>query len=157
MSSDFNDLPAHVWPRNAVRQEDGVVTVAGVPLPEIAEEYGTPVFVVDEDDFRSRCQDMARAFGGPENVHYASKAFLTRTIARWVDEEGLSLDVASLNARAEHADGASMRFSADARLAIGTLADLSGELTRLDGGFAATLDSLNIRQQGVAATLSAPV
>ena len=97
MSSDFNDLPAHVWPRNAVRQEDGVVTVAGVPLPEIAEEYGTPVFVVDEDDFRSRCQDMARAFGGPENVHYASKAFLTRTIARWVDEEGLSLDVASLN------------------------------------------------------------
>ncbi|MDO5513321.1 diaminopimelate decarboxylase [Corynebacterium sp.] len=97
MSADFNDLPAHVWPRNAVRQEDGVVTVAGVPLPEIAEEYGTPVFVVDEDDFRSRCQDMARAFGGPENVHYASKAFLTRAIARWVDEEGLSLDVASLN------------------------------------------------------------
>ena len=94
---DFNELPAHVWPRNAVRQEDGVVTIAGVPLPEIVEEYGTPVFVVDEDDFRSRCQDMARAFGGPENVHYASKAFLTRTIARWVDEEGLSLDVASLN------------------------------------------------------------
>ena len=97
MTSDFNDLPAHVWPRNAVRQEDGVVTVAGVPLPEIAEEFGTPVFVVDEDDFRSRCQDMARAFGGPEHVHYASKAFLTRTVARWVDEEGLSLDVASLN------------------------------------------------------------
>ncbi|AJE32918.1 diaminopimelate decarboxylase [Corynebacterium humireducens NBRC 106098 = DSM 45392] len=97
MTSDFNDLPAHVWPRNAARQEDGVVTVAGVPLPEIAEEFGTPVFVVDEDDFRSRCQDMARAFGGPEHVHYASKAFLTRTVARWVDEEGLSLDVASLN------------------------------------------------------------
>ncbi len=93
----FNDLPTHVWPRNAARQEDGVVTVAGVPLPEIAEQYGTPVFVVDEDDFRSRCQDMARAFGGPERVHYASKAFLTKTIARWVDEEGLSLDVASVN------------------------------------------------------------
>ena len=40
---------------------------------------------------------MARAFGGPEHVHYASKAFLTRTIARWVEEEGLSLDVASEN------------------------------------------------------------
>jgi len=95
--TDFNNLPAHVWPRNACRQEDGVVTIAGVPLPEIAEDYGTPVFVVDEDDFRSRCQDMARAFGGPEHVHYASKAFLTRTVARWGDEEGLSLDVASLN------------------------------------------------------------
>lgn len=95
--TDFNDLPAHVWPRGAVRQEDGVVTIAGVPLPEIAEEYGTPVFVIDEDDFRSRCRDMARAYGGAHNVHYASKAFLTRTIARWVDEEGLSLDVASEN------------------------------------------------------------
>lgn len=93
----FNELPAHVWPRNAVRQEDGVVTVAGVPLPDLAEEYGTPLFVVDEDDFRSRCRDMAAAFGGPDHVHYASKAFLTTTIARWVDEEGLSLDVASLN------------------------------------------------------------
>ncbi|WP_018295806.1 diaminopimelate decarboxylase [Corynebacterium lubricantis] len=93
----FNELPSHVWPRNACRQEDGVVTIAGVPLPEIAEEYGTPVFVVDEDDFRSRCRDMAEAFGGPSNVHYASKAFLTRRIARWVDEEGLSLDVASEN------------------------------------------------------------
>lgn len=91
----FNEVPAHVWPRNATRQEDGVITIAGVPLPEIAEEYGTPVFVVDEDDFRSRCQDMAKAFGGGENVHYASKAFLSKTIARWVDEEGLNLDVAS--------------------------------------------------------------
>lgn len=93
----FNELPSHVWPRGAVRQEDGVVTVAGVPLPEIAEQYGTPVIVVDEDDFRSRCRDMAAAFGAPENVHYASKAFLTRMIARWVDEEGLALDVASEN------------------------------------------------------------
>lgn len=93
---DFNDLPAHVWPRTARREEDGVVTIGGVPLPDLAEEFGTPLFVVDEDDFRSRCRDMADAFGA-DNVHYASKAFLTRTIARWVDEEGLSLDVASQN------------------------------------------------------------
>ena len=39
-----------------------------------------------------------------------------------------------------------MRFSADARLAIGTLADFSGELARLDDGFAATLETLRIRQ-----------
>lgn len=96
-TDSFNDLPAHVWPRGAARQEDGVVTIGGVPLTEIAEEYGTPVMVVDEDDFRSRCRDMARAFGGAHNVHYASKAFLTRRIAAWVDEEGLALDVASEN------------------------------------------------------------
>ena len=96
-NGDFNDLPAHVWPRCAKREEDGVVTIAGVPLPEIAADYGTPVVVVDEDDFRSRCRDMATAFLAPENVHYASKAFLTRHVARWVDEEGLALDVASEN------------------------------------------------------------
>ena len=96
-SGDFNDLPDHVWPRCAKREEDGVVTIAGVPLPEIAAEYGTPVVVIDEDDFRSRCRDMAAAFLAPGNVHYASKAFLTRRVARWVDEEGLALDVASEN------------------------------------------------------------
>ncbi|AWB83818.1 diaminopimelate decarboxylase [Corynebacterium liangguodongii] len=93
----FNELPTHVWPRGAARGADGEVTIGGVPLPEIAVQYGTPVMVIDEDDFRSRCRDMAAAFGAPENVHYASKAFLTRQIARWVDEEGLALDVASEN------------------------------------------------------------
>lgn len=92
---NFNDLPAQVWPCNARRRAGGTVEVAGVSLPDLATEYGTPLMVVDEDDFRSRCRDMARAFGGPGHVHYASKAFLTTTIARWVADEGLSLDVAS--------------------------------------------------------------
>ncbi|PFG28924.1 diaminopimelate decarboxylase [Corynebacterium renale] len=93
----FNDLPAHVWPKHTCRQEDGVITIADVPLPEIAEKFGTPTYVVDEADFRFRCRSMAQAFGGADHVHYAAKAFLTRTIAGWVEEEGLSLDVASVN------------------------------------------------------------
>jgi diaminopimelate decarboxylase len=51
--------------------------------------------VIDEDDFRSRCREMAEAFGGADRVHYASKAFLCTETARWVAEEGLSMDVAS--------------------------------------------------------------
>lgn len=94
---DFNSLPSHVWPRNASRGSDGVVSIAGVKLTELAAEYGTPLYVFDEQDFRSRCRDMAKAFGGPDHVHYASKAFITKRIVRWVDEEGLCLDVASLN------------------------------------------------------------
>ncbi|KQB86345.1 diaminopimelate decarboxylase [Corynebacterium lowii] len=98
MNADtFNELPSHVWPTHARRQEDGVVTIAGVPLPEIVEEYGSPAFVIDEADFRCRCRTMAEAFGGADHVHYAAKAFLTRAVARWVDEEGLCLDVASDN------------------------------------------------------------
>lgn len=89
------DLPAHVWPRNAERGADGVVSLAGVRVDELAQEFGTPLFVVDEDDFRSRCRDMVRAFGQDARVHYASKAFLCGEIARWIRDEGLSLDVCS--------------------------------------------------------------
>ncbi|MEY8015192.1 diaminopimelate decarboxylase [Mycobacterium servetii] len=88
-------LAPNVWPRNTVRKETGVVGIAGVPVTELAREYGTPLFVVDEDDFRSRCREMAAAFGGGGNVNYAAKAFLCGEIARWVDEEGLSLDVST--------------------------------------------------------------
>jgi diaminopimelate decarboxylase len=72
-----------------------VVRLAGVDVGELAETYGTPLFVVDEDDFRHRCAAHAAAFGAPERVHYASKAFLCTEIARWVADEGLGLDVCS--------------------------------------------------------------
>jgi diaminopimelate decarboxylase len=84
-----------VWPRNAIRGDYGVVSIAGVPVTDIAAEFGTPVFVIDEDDFRSRCREIAGAFGGGEFVRYAAKAFLCTEVARWVNEEGLALDVAS--------------------------------------------------------------
>ncbi|GAA4812874.1 diaminopimelate decarboxylase [Tomitella cavernea] len=88
-------IPEKVWPRGCARGEDGEVRLAGVPVTGLAAEFGTPLFVVDEDDFRGRCREMASAFGGAANVHYASKAFLSAEIARWVGDEGLSLDVAS--------------------------------------------------------------
>ena len=86
-------LASNVWPRNIVRDEAGVTGIAGVALTDLAREYGTPLFVIDEDDFRSRCKEIAAAFGGGQNVSYAAKAFLCSEIARWIDEEGLSLDV----------------------------------------------------------------
>jgi diaminopimelate decarboxylase len=88
-------LAPNVWPRNIARDDTGVARIAGIPLTQLAQEYGTPLFVVDEDDFRSRCRELATAFGGGHNVCYAAKAFLCSEIARWVDEEGLSLDVST--------------------------------------------------------------
>ena len=88
-------LAPNVWPRNLVRGAAGEVSIAGVTVGELAREYGTPLFVIDEDDFRARCREMAAAFGGGGNVRYASKAFLCTEIARWIDQEGLSLDVCS--------------------------------------------------------------
>ena len=86
-------LAPNVWPRNTTRDDTGAAVIGGVAVTQLAQEYGTPLFVIDEDDFRSRCQDMAAAFGGGRNVHYAAKAFLCSEIARWINEEGLSLDV----------------------------------------------------------------
>jgi diaminopimelate decarboxylase len=93
--TDVLKLAPNVWPRNAVRGDNGVVSIAGVPITDIAAEFGTPVFVIDEDDFRSRCREIAEAFGGGEYVHYAAKSFLCTEVARWINDEGLSLDVAS--------------------------------------------------------------
>ncbi|MCF6387312.1 diaminopimelate decarboxylase [Mycobacterium sp. MBM] len=88
-------LAPNVWPHNLHRGTDGVVSVAGVSVTDLAARFGTPLFVIDEDDFRGRCREIASAFGGGEHVHYASKAFLCTEIARWVHQEGLSLDVAT--------------------------------------------------------------
>ena len=94
-AADVLTLAPNVWPRNTVRGDDGQVRIAGVPVTDLVGEYGTPLFVIDEADFRSRCREMAEAFGGGHNVHYAAKAFLCSEVARWVADEGLSLDVAS--------------------------------------------------------------
>ncbi|MCS7479966.1 diaminopimelate decarboxylase [Umezawaea endophytica] len=94
-SDDIAHLHPEVWPRNAERGEDGVVRFAGVDVRDLAQQYGTPLFVMDEADFRARCAEHAAAFGDPTLVHYASKAFLSVAVARWVAEEGLSIDVCS--------------------------------------------------------------
>jgi diaminopimelate decarboxylase len=86
-------LAPNVWPRNTTRDQDGEACIAGIKLTHLAQEYATPLFVIDEDDFRSRCRETVAAFGGGTNVHYAAKAFLCVEIARWIDQEGLSLDV----------------------------------------------------------------
>jgi diaminopimelate decarboxylase len=89
---DESALEDGVWPLTADLGDDGVMAIGGVRLDALAAEYGTPAYVLDEADFRDRCRAWRRAFGTGD-VFYAGKAFLCRTIARWVDEEGLSLDV----------------------------------------------------------------
>ncbi|WP_328492114.1 diaminopimelate decarboxylase [Streptomyces sp. NBC_00414] len=83
-----------VWPRSARAGADGDVSVGGVSLAEAADRFGTPVYVLDEQEVRERCRACRAAF--PEaDVVYAAKAFLCRAVARWVMEEGLGLDVCS--------------------------------------------------------------
>jgi diaminopimelate decarboxylase len=90
--ADLNRLATNVWPANVTRADDGGLSVAGVEAAELAREFGTPAYVVDEDDFRARCRAWLQAFPAAD-VYYAGKAFLTTAVARWVADEGLRLDV----------------------------------------------------------------
>jgi diaminopimelate decarboxylase len=93
-AAGLDELAPAVWPRHAVRAGHGALELAGVDVRELTERFGTPLFVIDEDDFRGRAAEFAAAFGA-ESVHYAAKAFLSTEVARWVAAEGLSLDVCS--------------------------------------------------------------
>jgi diaminopimelate decarboxylase len=93
--SDLGVIDPHVWPRTAERV-DGELQLGGRPVTELAREHGTPLFVLDEVDFRGRAADFADAFAGAD-VHYASKAFLCGQVARWIAEDGLHLDACSGN------------------------------------------------------------
>ncbi|AZM48800.1 diaminopimelate decarboxylase [Streptomyces sp. WAC 06738] len=92
--ADLNDLDSRVWARTVARGADGVVTVGGLPVTRLAEEFGTPAYFLDEDDFRARCRAWTDAFEDAD-VFYAGKAFLSRAVVRWLREEGLNLDVCS--------------------------------------------------------------
>ncbi len=98
---DANALAPAVWPSSA-RRVGGAITIAGAALPDLAAQFGTPLYVMDEGDVRSRAVAVRSAFdtafagvGSAAHVYYAGKAFLCTTVARWVVEEGLRIDVAS--------------------------------------------------------------
>jgi diaminopimelate decarboxylase len=86
--------PFSVWPGSARPAPGGDVTVGGVSLAEAADRFGTPLYVLDEDEVRERCRTYRAAFPDAD-VIYAAKAFLCRAVAHWVQEEGLGLDVCS--------------------------------------------------------------
>ena len=85
------------WSSN-VKFENGQLTIAGTTASELAREFGTPTFILDEDDFKARASAfvnaMQKSFSGA-TVYYASKAFTCKQIARWCNELGLGMDVAT--------------------------------------------------------------
>jgi diaminopimelate decarboxylase len=87
-------MTAGPWPLTAARDDLGALTIGGVTLPALAASYGTPLWVVDEEDVRARCRAYLAGFPGAQ-VTYASKAWCTLGILQLVAEEGLTIDVAS--------------------------------------------------------------
>src|SRR6202451_3076787 len=86
-------LERQLLPRSARVDEKGHLHVGGIDLLELAAQFGTPLFVYDEDHLRHACREAVAAWG--DGVAYATKAFLCLAMARLAREEGMHLDVAS--------------------------------------------------------------
>ncbi|MFT4034660.1 MAG: diaminopimelate decarboxylase [Patulibacter sp.] len=96
MSDLALELPA-AWPAGASVQ-DGRLLLGGIPASDLAAQYGTPAYIVDEPGLRARARAYVAAFSrhsGPVNVCFASKAFPCTAVFRALHEEGLGADVAS--------------------------------------------------------------
>ncbi|MDQ6527471.1 diaminopimelate decarboxylase [Nocardioides sp. LHD-245] len=91
--ADVNALVPALWSASA-RKADGVLHIGGLAVPDLVADVNTPAYVLDEDDFRARARAFRDGFAGYD-VYYAGKAFLCTSVARWVAEEGLCLDVCS--------------------------------------------------------------
>ena len=86
-------IPWHLLPDTAAVDADGHLSIGGCDLLDLAREFGTPLFVYDEQHLRARCRAAATQF--PNNASYATKAFLCGAMARLAHEEGMQLDVAT--------------------------------------------------------------
>ena len=79
--------------------EDGRLAIGGCDAVALAREFGTPAYVVAEDDLRARARAfraaLAAAHDGPGEVLFASKAFPCTAVLRVFAEEGLGCDVAT--------------------------------------------------------------
>ena len=100
--NDANELVAGLWSAGVARNDRGELVAAGVSASELAERFGTPLYVIDEQFVRDQATRVRDAFdreaariGTTAVVYYAGKAFLSTEIVRWVVEAGLKVDVAS--------------------------------------------------------------
>ena len=83
-----------IWPSSATVDDLGRLCVSDVALTEIADEFRTPTYVLDETDLRRRLRRYRTTLRNTEIV-YAAKSLLTTDVARWVADEGAGLDVSS--------------------------------------------------------------
>lgn len=87
-----------LWPVTAERDDAGRLAIGGVSLTDLADEFGTPLYVYDEQTIRQQCRAYRDAFDQlypNSRIVYAGKAFLAPSLIEIIHEEGLSLDVVS--------------------------------------------------------------
>lgn len=86
-------LQFSLLPDTAEVGPSGELTIGGCNTLELAERFGTPLFIYDEAHLRARCREAVAAFG--PGVNFATKAFLCTAMAKLAAEEGCNLDVST--------------------------------------------------------------
>ncbi|GFP23646.1 diaminopimelate decarboxylase, partial [Candidatus Hakubella thermalkaliphila] len=89
------DMP---YPLTTAINRRGHLEVGGCDLVDLAYKYGTPLFVVDEETIRAKCQQYVQAFRHLEEdaeIIYAAKAFGALAVCQIIREEGLFVDVST--------------------------------------------------------------
>ncbi len=87
-----------IYPHTTVHNAAGHLEIGGCDVVDLAREFGTPLFIYDEQTVRDQCRAYHAAFGARTDLYeivYASKAFSCRAMAELVAQEDLSLDVAT--------------------------------------------------------------
>jgi diaminopimelate decarboxylase len=87
-----------MWSSSVTRGAE--LSIAGITAKDLAKEFGTPTFFIDEADFRARALSwnaaLKEAFGDKAGtVYYASKAFACTEVARWIKDLGIGIDVST--------------------------------------------------------------
>jgi diaminopimelate decarboxylase len=86
-----------MWSQNA-SLSGGTLSLAGISAAQLAKDFGTPTFCLDEDAFRSRAltwHDGLQSEFGPHagTIYYAAKSFICTAVAQWISEIGIGIDV----------------------------------------------------------------
>jgi len=87
-----------IYPHTSAHNAAGHLEIGGCDVVDLAREFGTPLFIYDEQTLRDQCRAYHAAFGARTDLYeivYASKAFSCRAMAELVAQESLSLDVAT--------------------------------------------------------------
>jgi len=100
--TDVNAVAPGIWPKSLKRDSEGHIEVGGVAVGDLVAQFGSPLYVLDKTEFFDRAKQIISAFssaaqshGTESKIYYASKAFLSTEVIRWVDQLGMNVDVSS--------------------------------------------------------------
>jgi diaminopimelate decarboxylase len=80
---------------DSARAEGGILTLGGVPAPDLAERFGTPLVVYCEETLVARARALRDAVGENGRVFFGTKAFSNVAVLRLLRAEGIGADVAT--------------------------------------------------------------